>query len=126
MLTQTTITTMLPVTDVERAARFYGDTLGLRERAAGQDGGRTFEVAGGAIGLLPADPGAQSQHTALSFRVADLASEMRDLASRGVRFEDYDLPGLKTVDHVADLGTEKAAWFTDPEGNILCLHEVCG
>jgi len=40
-----------------------------------------------------------------------------------VVFHDYDLPGLKTVQHVCVLGSEKAAWFSDPEGNILCLHE---
>lgn len=125
MLTKTMITTMLPVADVERAARFYGETLGLRERAASADGGRIFDAGNGdAIGLLPAEPGSQSQHTALSFEVSDIVSEIRDLESRGVTFEDYDLPGLRTVDHIADMGTEKAAWFTDPEGNILCLHEV--
>jgi hypothetical protein len=48
------------------------------------------------------------------------------LAARGVVFDDYDLPGLKTVDHVCVLGSEKAAWFRDPEGNILCLHEDVG
>lgn len=124
MLTTTMITTMLPVADVERAARFYADTLGLRERGMTPDGGRIFEAANGAIGLLPAAAGSQGTHTALSFEVSDIVGEMRDLESRGVRFEDYDLPGLRTVDHIADMGTEKAAWFTDPEGNILCLHEV--
>ncbi len=43
--------------------------------------------------------------------------------ARGVVFDDYDLPGLKTVEHVCVLGAEKAAWFKDPNGNILCLHE---
>jgi hypothetical protein len=38
-------------------------------------------------------------------------------------FEDYDLPGLKTERHIATMGNEKAAWFKDPEGNILCLHQ---
>ena len=57
--------------------------------------------------------------------VLDLARAraIRELESRGVKFHDYDLPGLKTVDHVCVLGSEKAAWFSDPEGNILCLHE---
>ena len=48
---------------------------------------------------------------------------MRDLRGRGVRFEDYDMPGLKTTDGVATLEGERAAWFRDPEGNILCLHQ---
>jgi hypothetical protein len=60
----------------------------------------------------------------LSFEVTGIGGYVRDLASRGVTFEDYDLPGLKTVEHVCVLGSEQAAWFKDTEGNILCLHEV--
>lgn len=48
---------------------------------------------------------------------------IRELEGRGVVFDDYDLPGLKTVDHVCVLGAEKAAWFKDTEGNCLCIHE---
>lgn len=125
MLTKTMMTTMLPVSDMARAGRFYTDMLGLHPRATAPDGGMIFDAGNGdAIGLMPAETGAQSKHTVLSFEVADLATEIRDLESRGVRFEDYDLPGLKTVDHIAEMGNEKAAWFCDSEGNILCLHEV--
>ena len=127
MLTKATTTTMLPVSDVDRAARFYGDTLGLHQKATGADGSRIFDVGGGdAIGLMPAESGAQSKHTALSFEVTDVAAEIRDLEGRGVRFADYDLPDLKTVNHIAEMGAEKAAWFSDTEGNILCIHEVMG
>jgi predicted enzyme related to lactoylglutathione lyase len=59
----------------------------------------------------------------VSFNVQDIAAAVAALQQRGVRFADYDLPGLKTVEHVCVLGSEKAAWFEDPEGNILCLHE---
>jgi predicted enzyme related to lactoylglutathione lyase len=125
MLTKATTTTMLPVSDMDRAARFYGDTLGLHQKATGADGSRIFDAGNGdAIGLMPAESGAQSAHTVLSFEVSDIASEIRDLEGRGVRFADYDLPDLKTVNHIAEMGTEKAAWFSDPEGNILCIHEV--
>jgi hypothetical protein len=48
------------------------------------------------------------------------------LKARGVKFADYDFPGFKTIDHVCVLGSEKAAWFEDTEGNILCLHEDVG
>ncbi|MGH3881324.1 MAG: VOC family protein [Actinophytocola sp.] len=127
MLAKSTTTTMLPVTDVERAARFYADQLGLHERAVAADGSRIFDTGNGnAIGLLPADPGAQSGRTTLSFEVSDIRGEMRELERRGVAFADYDLPGLRTVDHIAELGNEKAAWFSDTEGNILCIHEVAG
>ncbi|WP_434620506.1 hypothetical protein [Arthrobacter sp. A5] len=70
------------------------------------------------------DPAAKpSGHTAISFEVQDITAAIRDLGTRGVAFEDYDLPDLKTTDHVCVLGSEKAAWFSDPDGNILCLHE---
>jgi len=59
----------------------------------------------------------------VSFEVPDIAAAIRDLAARGVVFHDYDLPGFRTVGHVCVLGAEKAAWFSDPEGNILCIHQ---
>jgi len=62
--------------------------------------------------------------TELSFEVSDITSEIRDLEGKGVTFADYDLPDLTTVDHVCVLGSQKAAWFHDPAGNVLCLHEV--
>jgi catechol 2,3-dioxygenase-like lactoylglutathione lyase family enzyme len=123
MLTDAKITTMLPVTDVERARRFYADRLGLREIAVAGDGTRIFEAGAGSIGLRQSEPGAQSEQTALTFMVSDIEKEIDELTGRGVTFADYDLPDLKTVDHIAKLGDEKAAWFTDTEGNILCVHQ---
>jgi predicted enzyme related to lactoylglutathione lyase len=125
MLTKAMTTTMLPVSDMDRAARFYMDTLGLHQKATGADGSRIFDAGNGdAIGLLPSEAGSQSKHTVLSFEVSDIAGEVRELEGRGVSFADYDLPGLKTVDHIAEMGGERAAWFSDPDGNILCIHEV--
>jgi predicted enzyme related to lactoylglutathione lyase len=125
MLTKAMTTTMLPVSDMDRAARFYGETLGLHQKTTGADGSRIYDVGNGdAIGLMRAEKGAQSKHTILTFEVADISGEIRDLEGRGVTFADYDLPDLKTVGHVAEMGDEKAAWFSDPEGNILCIHEV--
>ncbi|GAA0208803.1 glyoxalase/bleomycin resistance/dioxygenase family protein [Saccharothrix mutabilis subsp. mutabilis] len=125
MLTDTRTTTVLPVSDMDRASHFYADRLGLRQSGTGPDGSRTFDLGhGNALSLLPAEEGSQTKHTVLSFEVSDIAGEVRELESRGVRFEDYDMPDLKTVDHIADMGGEKAAWFCDSEGNYLCLHEV--
>jgi hypothetical protein len=59
----------------------------------------------------------------VSFEVPDTAAAIRDLAARGVAFHDYDLPGLRTVGHVCVSGSEKAAWVSDPEGNILWIQE---
>ena len=118
-----TVTCMLPVKDLARARRFYEEQLGLPVIGAQADGKFLYRCAGTEIALFPKPEGTKAEHTALSFRVADIAASVKALKARGVRFADYDLPGLKTTEHVCVLGSEKAAWFEDPEGNILCLHE---
>jgi len=117
-------TTILPVTDGQRARTFYSECLGLPFRGADADGKLLFGLAGGAaLALIEKPAGAQAQHTAISFEVSDIAVAIAELIGRGVTFQSYDLPGLHTEDHVCVLGSEKAAWFLDPDGNILCLHE---
>lgn len=123
MLAGTPLTTILPVVDVARARRFYEEKLGLGPGMA-RDSGEVIYVSGGArIALSPRSEPTTAKHTALSFEVDDVAREVKDLEGRGVKFEDYDLPGLKTDGHICVLGSERAAWFKDPEGNILCVHE---
>ena len=117
------VTVMLPVKDLARARRFYEDRLGLTPGGLKPDGKFVYQCGGTELALFPREGGTKADHTAISFRVDDIAKAVRDLQARGVKFADYDLPGLKTVDHVCVLGSEKAAWFEDPEGNILCLHE---
>jgi hypothetical protein len=73
--------------------------------------------------LIPKPEGTKAEHTTLGFEVENLEAEIRGLKSRGVRFHDYDFPNFKTVDHMIVLGTDRAAWFSDTEGNILCLHQ---
>ena len=117
------VTVMLPVKDLARARRFYEVRLGLTPGGLKPDGKFVYQCGGTELALFPREGGTKADHTAISFRVDDIAKAVRDLQARGVKFADYDLPGLKTVDHVCVLGSEKAAWFEDPEGNILCLHE---
>ena len=124
MLNQAPMTTILPVKNLDRAREFYAAKLGLEAQGLQADGKFLFRCGGGAIlALFPKPNGTKAEHTAVSFQVKDIVVEVRDLERRGVKFHDYDLPGLKTVEHVCVLGSEKAAWFSDPEGNILCLHE---
>ena len=117
------VTVMLPVKDLARARRFYEDRLGLTPGGLKPDGKFVYQCGGTELALFPREGGTKADHTAISFEVDDIARAVKDLQARGVQFADYDLPGLKTVDHVCVLGSEKAAWFQDPEGNILCLHE---
>lgn len=123
MLAGNRMTTILPVSDPERARAFYRDALGLREEGVAGDGKILFTAGGAILALLPKPEPAPAAHTAVSFEVERIEETLAALEARGVRFDDYDLPGLKTVDHVCVLGSEKAAWFRDPDGNILCLHE---
>jgi len=122
-LKQSLVTCMLPVKDMARARRFYEQQLGLEPQGAKPDGKFIYRCGGTEVALFPKPEGTKAEHTALSFQVADIARAIAELKGRGVRFADYDYPGLKTVEHVCVLGSEKAAWFEDPEGNILCLHE---
>lgn len=119
----TEATCILPVKDMARARRFYEEQLGLEALGGKPDGKFVYRCGGTEIALFPKAEGTKAQHTALSFRVTDIDAAIGMLERRGVRFADYDLPGLKTVGHVCVLGAEKAAWFEDTEGNILCLHE---
>jgi catechol 2,3-dioxygenase-like lactoylglutathione lyase family enzyme len=122
-LRSTQVTVMLPVKDLARARRYYEQLLQLEPLGARPDGKFVYRCGGTEVALFPKPEGTKAEHTALSFRVDDIAAAIAELKSRGVEFDDYDLPGFRTVEHVCVLGSEKAAWFRDPEGNILCLHE---
>ncbi|MDP1693749.1 MAG: VOC family protein [Burkholderiaceae bacterium] len=122
-LAGTQVGCMLPVKDMARARRFYEQQLALDPIGARPDGKFGYRCGGTEIWLLPRAEGTKAQHTALGFRVDNLERAIAELQRKDVRFADYDLPGLKTVNHIARMGAEKAAWFEDTEGNFLCVHE---
>jgi catechol 2,3-dioxygenase-like lactoylglutathione lyase family enzyme len=123
-LTDSAVAVMLPVGDTTRAQEFYEKRLGLPFDGTNPGGELRFRLAGGSyLALRPLPDVHPSPNTAMSFEVGDIAAEIADLESRGVRFEDYDQPDFRTVDHVFDDGAVKAAWFLDPDGNILCVHQ---
>lgn len=123
MLSGSAVTTMLPVKDMKRARAFYEGCLGLKPGGLKPDGKFVYKVGGSTLALFPKPEGTKAEHTAISFLVTDIAASIKELKRAGVVFEEYDFPGLKTVNHVCVLGAEKAAWFKDTEGNFLCLHE---
>jgi catechol 2,3-dioxygenase-like lactoylglutathione lyase family enzyme len=118
MLTDVALTAVIPASDIERAKRFYRDTLGLK---LVRDEGETliFEAGGVQFTVYSTPSGGQAAHTVAGWNVADLDAEMADLRGRGIVFEEYDLPGLKTVDGVVEMGAVRGSWFKDSEGNIL-------
>jgi catechol 2,3-dioxygenase-like lactoylglutathione lyase family enzyme len=112
----------IPVRDLERARRFYVDVLRLdfeRESDAG-----VLLRAGDARVLLYRSASPAPQHTLVGFEVERLEPVMAELAANGVQFEDYDFPGLQTVNHIAWIGPERAAWLRDSESNILSISEA--
>ncbi|MFC0458819.1 VOC family protein [Arthrobacter liuii] len=122
-----TATTILPVDDAARARSFYTEKLGLPHRGKTDDGSELLGTDGGPmLQLMPVSDGRHSEHTALSFEVADIEATVRDMEARGVTFQDYDLPTLKTENHICTTGSEKCAWFMDTEHNILCVHQNLG
>ena len=123
MLANASVTTMLPVRDMTRARAFYERCLGLKPGNFKPDGKFEYAVGDATLALFPKPGGTKAEHTAISFRVRDISASIAELKEAGVVFESYDLPGFKTVDHVCVLGSEKAAWFKDTEGNYLCIHE---
>lgn len=123
-LTKAGVTTILPVKDMDRARKFYEETLGLEPKGFAADGNYLFACGGGAhIALIHKSEGTKAEHTALSFEVQGIEEFIAQFQGRGVVFEECDLPNLKTVNKVCVLGSDKAAWFKDSEGNYLCLHE---
>jgi catechol 2,3-dioxygenase-like lactoylglutathione lyase family enzyme len=119
------VTVMLPVDDVDRAKKFYVESLGLGYTGTNEEGSAVFELAGATtLMLLPRPGGKRSEATAISWEADDVEAAVKELEGNGVAFEDYDFPGLKTIDHIATREGEKAAWFKDPDGNVLCVHQT--
>ncbi|TMG32171.1 MAG: VOC family protein [Chloroflexi bacterium] len=119
MLKSARAQTALPAQDLDRAKAFYRDKLGLQPLE--EDAGNVrYRVGDGTEFNVFRTMGAPSgTHTQMAFIVEDIVGEVKDLKSRGVTFEEYDYPELKTKDGIAEGGGAKVAWFKDSEGNLL-------
>lgn len=111
----------LPAQDVARAREFYERTLGFTPAREVQ-GGVMYEFAGGTACFLYPTPNAGTSKASQAFwEVDDIEREVAELKARGVTFEEYDMPGLKTRNGISITRGNKAAWFRDTEGNILAI-----
>src|SRR5918996_5188281 len=111
--------------DVARARAFYEDTLGFSVETEDPAGGIYYRSGTTHFYLYPSQFAGHAQHTLASWEVDDVEAVVAELADLGVVFEQYDLPGLKTDERgIAELGPVKAAWFKDPDGNILNVEQV--
>ncbi len=114
----------IPVTDLARAKRFYGETLGF-EVERDTEGGVMYRAGSGRFFVYPSGFRAGG-HTQLSWVVSDIRAEVRELKAKGVAFEQYDnIPGLTMVESVVQSGPDVwTAWFKDPDGNLLGLSQL--
>jgi catechol 2,3-dioxygenase-like lactoylglutathione lyase family enzyme len=113
----------LPASDLNRARAWYEEKLGftpVHEWPAGlryRSGSSFFD-------LYPTQFAGTAKNTAAGWAVDDVDRVVAELRERGLEFQEYDLPGLKTVNGVADIDGERAAWFVDSEGNILSISQL--
>jgi catechol 2,3-dioxygenase-like lactoylglutathione lyase family enzyme len=131
MLANSAVATRLPAQDLERAREFYSDKLGL-EPSEERPGGLLYRCADGEFALFESGGAPSGSHTQMAWEVDDIEAAVALLRARGVLFEEYDLPGLTTVDGIAEVSGnypskggvgERAAWFEDSEGNLLAIGQ---
>jgi catechol 2,3-dioxygenase-like lactoylglutathione lyase family enzyme len=111
------------VDDMDKAKRFYADTLGLKVKEI--DEGLELHLAGGGkVFIYLSDDYHAPEHTILNFVVDDVERAVAELEKRGVRMEHYDLPGIKTDAkgiYRGEMGPKAIAWFKDPADHILSV-----
>ena len=121
MLQNSPMYSYLPATNVARARKFYEETLGFRP-AEEIAGGVVYKFGGQtACFLYPTKNAGTNRASQAYWQVVDVEREVAELKARGVTFEEYDVPGMKTVNSIATAGGAKTAWFKDSEGNILAI-----
>jgi catechol 2,3-dioxygenase-like lactoylglutathione lyase family enzyme len=127
MLENAHIAARLPAKDLDRARRFYSEKLGL-EPVDERPGGLLYRGATGEFAIFLSAGESPGTFTQLGWEVEDIDAVVAELRARGVEFEDVDVPGLRTVDGIAEVegnypsknsSGERAAWFRDSEGNLI-------
>lgn len=125
MLGEYAVAALVPVSDLDRAAKFYGDVLGLREVKAVVNESRSYECgAGTMLEVYRTRASVGAGHTECGWAVDDIDAVVAHLRGAGVTFDEVDLgEGISTVAGIATLGEERAAWFRDPDGNVLGVFQ---
>jgi catechol 2,3-dioxygenase-like lactoylglutathione lyase family enzyme len=122
MIESATAHATIAVTDIDRAKKFYGEILGFKVQDDRSDG-VTYQTGNGWFLVYPSQFAGTNKATYMSFEVKNLEAAVKELRDRGIVFEEYDMPGLKTVDGIAEIQGVKGAWFKDPDGNILSVGQ---
>ena len=121
MLRDTDAVATLAVKDLNAAAKFYGETLGLSRASTEDNEAIVFESGDTTINVYRSTFAGTNKATALTWAVDDVEEIIRTLKAKGVTFEHYDLPQTKREGDVHVAGEHKIAWFKDPDGNILSV-----
>ena len=122
MVSATMVVATMPVSDLGKARVFHGETLGLTFLWENPASIR-FRCGDNSELSVFRRPSTVTEHTLAHFEVTDLESEVADLEAKGVAFLDYSEGPLRTTGHIAQIGPARAAWFRDPDGNILGLRQ---
>jgi catechol 2,3-dioxygenase-like lactoylglutathione lyase family enzyme len=130
-LENASVATRLPAQDLDRARRWYEEKLGLLPEEE-REGGYLYKLGSTSFALFGSTGRPSGDHTQMAFDVSDIDAAVAELRRRGVEFEEVDLPGLRTVEGIADIEGnypskgrgELAAWFRDSEGNMLGLGQA--
>jgi catechol 2,3-dioxygenase-like lactoylglutathione lyase family enzyme len=123
MLSDAEIGAAIAVKDLDAAKDWYNKMLGLTPERDAEDG-VYYRCGGGSVFFIyPSSFAGTAQNTVAGWRVQDLDREMEELRSRGITFEEYDFPGVKTEKGVATFSGGRGAWFKDPDGNIFAVTQ---
>lgn len=113
----------IPVKDLEAAKAWYAEKLGMEPAREAFDGA-WYKIGDRDLLLYPSGFAGTNQATSAEFILSDVPAAVADLRDRGVVFEEYDFPELKTVEGIATFGDQQSAWFRDADGNILALTSI--
>jgi catechol 2,3-dioxygenase-like lactoylglutathione lyase family enzyme len=122
MLSTSPIRAYIPVLDVARARKFYEEIIGLRPKLE-YAGGVVYECGGAEVFMYPTPNAGTSKASQAFWQVADVEGEVADLKARGLKFEEYNMPGMTMKNSIVTAGGAKTAWFKDTEGNILAISQ---
>lgn len=120
MLAESQVFATIAVKDIATAKKFYGETLGLKQTGENM-GGVTYESGGSKLFVYQSPTAGTGQATCASWEVKDIEATAKELAGKGIVFEHYDMPGGTREGDIHVMGPMKAAWFKDPDGNILAI-----
>lgn len=123
MLTDHRAYATIPAANMARAKSWYKDKLGLTPFREDENGAIYHVGQGTGFLLYPTPNAGKAPNTLMSFGSSDVAADVKDLKAHGVVFEEYDMPGLRTVNSIANMGMYHAAWFRDADGNILAIGD---